>query len=90
MPRISKDTTEKEIQSSGAEELVFIGHETPKPHCDMGVNQNRYDLTPGRWNAPQLNLHAARAVRHEEIKLGRALTQDEQTALLRKLTGSPA
>ncbi len=40
---------------------------------------------PSNWRAPQLNLHAARAVRHEEIRLGRSLTKEEQNALIARL-----
>ncbi len=59
--------------------LVFVEHPSAE-HRDL-----RFDNNPTRWDAPKLNLNRARAVRHEEIRLGRSMTPAEQEAHIRKL-----
>ena len=48
-------------------------------------NDPRWKNNPSRWDGPQLNLNAARAIRYEEIRLGRSMTLDEQRAHIKKL-----
>jgi hypothetical protein len=37
------------------------------------------------WRAPSININRARAVRHEEIRLGRSLSKEEADAYIKKL-----
>jgi len=48
-------------------------------------NDPRWKNNPARWDAPRLNLNAAREIRFEEIKLGRSMTPAEQKAHIAKL-----
>ena len=43
------------------------------------------ESVPSRDGLPYFNLNRARAIRHEEIRLGRSMTPAEQEAHIRKL-----
>ena len=62
--------------------------------CSSGKSPDhtdtRWQNNPSRWDAPRLNLHTARAIRHEEIRLGRSLSPAEQKAHIRKLLDQAA
>jgi len=45
----------------------------------------RWANNPSRFDAPQLNLHAAKVIRWEEIRLGRSMSKEEQTEYIRKI-----
>jgi len=68
-------------------ENVLIGMEANDltgVHDDV-ASDPRWKNNPARWDAPMLNINAAREIRHEEIKLGRSMTPAEQAAHIRKL-----
>jgi len=72
---------QKQEDQSAEDGLIFASTVNKDP---------RWQNNPSRWDAAQLNLHTARAVRHEEIRLGRALTPAEQKAHIRKLLDAAA
>ncbi len=61
------------------DELVIVGPPKHPGRVSINVPANN------DWRAPRLNLAAARAVRHEEIRLGRSLSEVEQAELLKRL-----
>jgi hypothetical protein len=71
-------------------DVLVISSAVCKDGKDPEYVDQRWKNNPSRWDAPKLNLHTARAIRHEEIRLGRFLTPDEQKAHIRKLCGEAA
>jgi hypothetical protein len=63
------------------DELVIVG--APKHPGRVSINIPQSN----DWKAPRLDLNRARAVRHEEIRLGRSMTKEEQDAFIKKLIG---
>lgn len=65
----------------GGDQLIMVEHDEPE--------DPRWKGNPKRWDAPMLNLNAAREIRFEEIRIGRSMTQAEQAAHIRKLCDAP-
>ena len=84
MPRISKDDIAKECRNMNADELVFMNHDARAKAAHAQYVRDGGE----RWLAPRLNLEAARAVRHEEIRLGRSMSKEEQAEFLKKVSQS--
>jgi len=79
MPRLSQNEIEEECMENNADELVIVGAPTHPGRVNINIPQSN------DWKAPSLNLAAARAVRHEELRLGRSMTKEEQDAFIKKL-----
>jgi hypothetical protein len=77
-------------ENSGNGDVLVVSSGVCKSGKDPEHTDARWQNNPSRWDAPRLNLHTARAVRHEEIRLGRALTPAEQKAHIRKLLDEAA
>jgi len=83
--RVFKKMTGGDSECLGKEHIL-IGMEandltgSVQPDAD-----SRWKNNPSRWDAPMLNLNAARAIRFEEIRLGRSMTPAEQSEHIRKL-----
>jgi hypothetical protein len=65
----------KQLDGDGG--LVISGG---KPTSDI-----RWAGNPSRWDAPMLNIEAAKVICHEELRLGRSMTKEEQTDYIRKI-----
>jgi hypothetical protein len=52
------------------------------------TNLNRYDLMPNRTTLPAFNVHAARTLAHERMRLNRELTTAEREVILKKFSGA--
>jgi hypothetical protein len=50
------------------------------------ANQNRFDLMPNRTTLPVFDVHAARALAYERIRLNRELTTEERAVILKKFS----
>lgn len=68
-----------------ADEALVIFQSVLKPGAKASMPDTRWDNNPTRWDAPQLVLNRARAIRHEEIRIGRDMTPAEQEMHIRKL-----
>jgi hypothetical protein len=66
-------------RSEEGDALVFVEHPKSEP------TDTRWIGNPSRDGLPYFNLNRARAIRHEEIRLGRSMTPAEQDAHIRKL-----
>jgi hypothetical protein len=79
MPHMSPADIRKVESEMENDELVVIGAPKHPGRVSINIPQNN------DWKAPSLNLAAARAVRHEELRLGRSMTKEEQDAFIKKL-----
>ena len=76
------DANEILLAARAAEEgdvLMFVEHPKSEPQ------DKRWIGNPSRDGLPYFNLNRAKAIRHEEIRLGRSMTTTEQEAHIRKL-----
>jgi len=81
MPHLSPADIRKAESEMEKDELVIVG--APKHPGRVSINIPQSN----DWKAPRLDLNRARAVRHEEIRLGRSMTKEEQDAFIKKLIG---
>jgi len=49
---------------------------------------NRFDLMPNRTTLPAFNVHAARELAYERIRLNREMTTAERAVILKKFSGA--
>ena len=68
-----------------ADDALVIFQSACKPGVQANKPDSRFANNSTRWDAPQLCLNRAKAIRHEEIRLGRSMTPAEQDAHIRKL-----
>jgi hypothetical protein len=76
-------------KSEGGDRLMISSSVCASGNAPDHVDQ-RWQNNPSRWDAAKLNLHTARVIRHEEIRLGRTMTPEEQKAHIRKLLDEAA
>jgi hypothetical protein len=58
----------------------------PSNTLAASASLNRFDLMPNRTTIPAFNIHAARALAFERIRLNRELTAEERAAILKKFS----
>jgi len=76
--------------NQGGGDVLVISSAVCKDGKDPEHVDERWKNNPSRWDAPKLNLHTARVIRHEEIRLGRSMTPEEQKVQIRKLLDQAA
>lgn len=59
----------------------------PSNTLAASASLNRFDLMPNRTTLPAFNVHAARALAHERIRLNRELTTEERAVILKSFQG---